>query len=138
MANVEITGLTKLTKKIEAIPAKSEIVVKRHLYQEAEGVMTAAKQLTPVDTGNLRASGHVPLPVIQNNTIVQTLGFGGPAGIGNGSESNNEDVGYAVRVHEDLNSYHKVGHAKFLEMPFRQAMKGIQQRLSAALKKAIK
>ena len=68
--------------------------------------MTKAKKITPVDEGVLRSSGHVQLPVQRGSSVEVELGFGGPAGSGEGQL---KDVGYAVYVHEDLTAYHPVG-----------------------------
>ena len=74
------------------------------LFAEAEIEMAEAKRRTPVDTGTLRASGFVEPPQMGfGKDITVTLGFGGAA------------AGYAVYVHEDLEAFHTVGQAKFLE-----------------------
>lgn len=107
------------------------------LYVSAEEVMTSAKEETPVDTGNLRASGHVAEPVIEADTVSVTLGFGGPAGAGNqGGETNSEDVGYAQFVHDDLSAHHPVGNAKFLESPLLAAVPQIKENVAGAIAKA--
>lgn len=77
--------------------------VARALYEEAEIEMTEAKQRTPVDQGNLRDSGIVEQPVIAGQEITVRLAFGGPA------------APYALFVHEDLDAFHTVGQAKYLE-----------------------
>lgn len=87
------------------------------LERAAEEIMRVAKTLTPVDTGNLRASGHVqPFErgLVKRNVSV-VLGFGGPAGVGNQSETNTKDVGYALPVHERFDVRHVNGQAKYLE-----------------------
>ena len=94
--------------------------------------MTDAKLQTPVDTGNLRASGHVTEPEIVNDSwLTVTLGFGGPAGSGSGQ---NQDVGYAVYVHEDLSKHHPIGHAKFLELPMLDWGRRMEQVLADELR----
>lgn len=134
LAGIEIEGtraLEAVLQKLgnEAVPALAE-----GLYQEAEAMMTDAKVLTPVDTGNLRASGHVALPEIQGTAVSVALGFGGPAGSGNhGGQSNAESVGYAVYVHEDMTKHHPVGQAKFLETPAKARTAGMSARLAQTL-----
>lgn len=44
------------------------------IYLLAEAAMTLARQWTPVDTGNLRASGRVEHPVIRGDHIEVTMG----------------------------------------------------------------
>lgn len=76
------------------------------LYRSAEGIMTEAKTLVPVQTGLLRSTGHVTLPYDDGGFVSVDLGFGGPA------------VRYAVVQHERLDYDHPgQGQAKYLEMP---------------------
>ena len=59
------------------------------------------------------------------------LGFGGPAGKGNQRGTSNKiDVGYALIVHENLTASHNVGRAKYLEIPFNQALRRMDKRLA--------
>src|ERR1051326_2084753 len=121
-----IQGLTLLPRELPQEQAKT-------LYRDAEEVMTTAKEETPVDTGALRASGHVQLRVIEGTTVSVEIGFGGPAGAGNvGGETNKDDVGYAEIVHENLDAHHSVGKAKYLEDPVRAAQPQIAQDLTDA------
>lgn len=95
-----------------------------HLYKEAEGIMTAAKELVPVDTGTLRDSGFVEKPKGgKNGGIEVTLGFGGAAKL------------YALKVHEDMDAHHTVGGPKYLETPYKKALEGMHQRIRDAVKK---
>jgi hypothetical protein len=79
---------------------------------EAERLMTESKQtFVPVDTGALRSSGHVePVRFTGRATIEVSLGYGGPS------------AAYALEVHENLNSHHAYGQAKYLETPVRLAV----------------
>jgi len=81
--------------------------VGRALYQEAQVELTEIKRRTPVDTGNLRASEHVTLPLIvprgESRTISVLIVAGGVA------------APYALYVHEDPDAFHKVGQWKFIE-----------------------
>lgn len=85
------------------------------MREEAEIEMTEAKQRTPVKTGNLRASGIVLGPD-EDGTV--TLQFGGPA------------APYAVYVHENLDAFHKVGQAKFLESVVLESAPNMAERLA--------
>ena len=107
-------GIDRMLNRIEKRGRELEPHVAGALHELAEETMTEAKRLTPVDEGVLRASGHVRPPVTEGETVTVTMGFGGPAGSGEGQT---RDVGYAVYVHEDLNAHHTVGQAKFLEVP---------------------
>jgi hypothetical protein len=112
---ITIEGGTHLAKVLEAARQSGPGALMAALYQEAEDIMTVAKQdYVPVDTGALRASGFVEPPVGSGENASITLGFGSDA------------VGYAVLVHEDLTKRHKVGQAKYLEIPLRAAAQGME------------
>lgn len=75
----------------------------RALRSIGEIYMTEAKRRTPVETGVLRASGHVEGPTKEGDSWKVRLVFGGPS------------APYAIHVHENLHARHPVGQAKFLE-----------------------
>lgn len=80
--------------------------VARGLYEEAEIEMLESKRRCPVRYGVLRASGTVHEPEIRGRNISVTMSYGGP---GSGAED------YAIPQHENLEFFHTVGEAKFLE-----------------------
>lgn len=121
-----VTGANKISALLKAHKDKAVQALKKELYLEAEGVMTQSKELVPVDTGTLKGSGTVKLPREENGVVVQELGFGGPA------------ANYAVFVHENTVVFHKVGVAKFLEIPFRQAERGMVDRIAAGMQKTLR
>lgn len=128
--NIKFDGLEKMLGDLGRRAGATERGVASGLFMEAEETITAAKRLTPVDEGNLRASGHVQLPEISPGKVSVEMGFGGPAGSGNRGESNPEEVGYAVRVHEDLTARHPVGQAKYLEAPLNERRSGMPRRIA--------
>lgn len=134
--SVEIVGSQALAATFRKLALEGPKALAAGMYEEAEGTMTVAKTLTPVEFGNLRASGHVTLPEVTPSSIEVTLGFGGPAGSGNQGETNAEDVGYAVYVHERVELKHPVGQAKFLESAVNQRQTGQAARLAAHLRRA--
>ena len=78
--------------------------VGRALYIETEIEVTEVKRRTPVDKGPLRASVHQVGPTRgQGRTIYTLIVVGGTA------------ASYAIYVHENLEAFHPVGQAKFLE-----------------------
>lgn len=121
--SIDTSDLISALSKLGKIPEK---VAAPLLLTEAELLMTKAKMLTPVDTGALRASGHVQAPVVENGKVTVTLGFGGAA------------EAYAVPVHERMDVHHPVGQAKFLEQPVREwetdGVKRFADRLASAMK----
>lgn len=101
-------GIGKTPELTEALAAWGDKAVEadgRALYRLGEQIMAESKRRVPVDTGNLRASGHVQAPKTENLSVSVTLGYGGPG------------VGYALPVHERFDVRHKVGGPKYLEQP---------------------
>lgn len=94
--------------------------VQAAIVAEAEAIMADAKEhYVPVDTGALRASGHVVLPV--GDELMVTMAFGGPA------------ASYAPIVHEDPTAHHPVGQWKYLETPALAATHGLADRIKARI-----
>ena len=128
---VYVTGVEELLLDLEADYQEKVRRLQAALFREATRTITRAQLRTPVDEGVLRASGHVGLPTMQGNWVVVELGFGGPAGAGNVGGSNNDDVGYAVYVHENMTAHHPVGQAKYLESVITERSKGFEDRIAA-------
>lgn len=116
--DIQIKGLDRLFAKLEHGKQTRPQAVAAALYQEAETIMAAAKEITPLDTGALRNSGHVQLPVITPQQVTVRMGFGGAA------------ASYAIYVHENLTARHPVGQAKYLEVPVNRARKGLAKRIA--------
>ena|SRR3990167_5265998 len=135
LAPVSVEGTAALVRTLRLLGTESLHALAAGLYQEGEGTMTEAKLLTPVESGNLRASGHISLPVISGTEVSLVLGFGGPAGSGNQGQTNAESVGYAVYVHENLQAHHPVGQAKFLETAVKARTVGMGSRLELSLRR---
>lgn len=136
LVEIKIEGLQDVMEAAAKIGSEGPKAMGRALYAEGLYIMTKAKLLTPVRYGFLRASGRLDEPVISylGTNVSVEMGFGGPAGRGNLSETNTEEVGYALPVHEDLNAYHKVGQAKFLEQPLLAAMANMERELATRIK----
>lgn len=116
--SVEVSGVEALLANLGMFGQAAERAAKAALYQEAETVMTASKELVPVDTGALRGSGHVQQPVERGSRIEVSLGYGGPA------------APYALVVHEDMKARHPTGEAKYLERPLLDAERGMLGRIA--------
>ena len=113
-----------LRRKFEKMGRNFNWEVGRALYIEGEQIMAESKlNWVPVRRGVLRASGHV-LPPQAGPIIV--MGYGGPA------------VDYAVVQHERLDYIHRVGRAKYLELPALKAASGLNQRVAKELRKRLK
>lgn len=133
--SLELKGLDELEAKLNAMATQIPGEVGNALRAEAEIEMTEAKKRTPLRYGALRASGHVTGPVQEGDTQTVTLGFGGPAGIGNQGETNQTEVGYAIFVHENLSALHPIGQAKFLESTILESIPYLAERIAARIEK---
>ncbi len=133
---ITIKGVKELQAKLAELAKEYPEIAKAALYRQAEmRIMTPSKRdFVPVRDGHLRNSGHV---VADPDKIKVTLGFGGPAGIGNVGGTNSEDVGYAIVQHENLDFKHTVGEAKYLEKPLMEELPMLPQHIAEDMWKDI-
>jgi hypothetical protein len=119
----DLQGLKDIEQRLAGLSDTTtlhrEMAVK--LFAEATSIMNVSKTLVPVDTGFLRQSGHVQLPVIEGDRISVTLGYAAE---------------YAIFVHENLAAHHKVGTAKFLEIPLISWKAGALEKVAEAFRAA--
>lgn len=120
-------GLTAFQRKMFLAAGNGPAAVVEHLVVTAERILTASKTTyVPVDLGALRASGFVAPPLQSGTMIAVEMGFGGPS------------APYAVVQHEDLTLRHRVGQAKYLEIPFRLITQGSVAVLAMRTRDAIR
>lgn len=103
------------------------------IYREGQGIMAESQGLVPVDTSALRSSGYVTEPQYDATLCIVYIGYGGPAAKINPKTGESTDA-YALYVHENLDAFHKVGTAKFLEWPFLQAASSMPGRIATEMK----
>ena len=97
----EMTRWLSQMKKIDV-----QRVVGRSLFRQAEMIMRESKRyFTPVDTGVLRASGHVEQPKWDGDGLAVRFGYGGAASA------------YAMVQHQNKNYRHTVGTWQYLSRP---------------------
>ena len=126
---VKIRGLEQMQAELRRIAKEFPDKAGGALYRQAELIMTSSKRdYCPVKDGILRSSGHV---VPDESKLGVTLGYGGPAGIGNVGESNKEAVGYAIKQHEELGYKHTVGEAEYLKKPMDAAVPTLAKDIAA-------
>ncbi len=116
-----VTGADVVIANLRAIAASMPQQIGRALREEAEIEMTEAKRRTPVDTGALRASGHVEEPQVNGADVSVMLGFGGAA------------APYALVVHDNIEAFHPVGQAKFLESTLAESRPFLADRIARRL-----
>lgn len=115
---IKISGVDNVRRSLRRKAETGQSSLEAALYREGEEIMAKSKRITPVDTGNLRATGHVRPPERTGTQVFVRLGFGGPA------------APYAVYVHEGTHLNFTVGQAKFLEEPIRRARRGFTKRIA--------
>jgi very-short-patch-repair endonuclease len=78
--NMTVSGIQTTKLKLQRNSLKAIGATKLALREEAERIMAISKeQYVPVDTGNLRASGHVKTPQAVGSLVYVDLGYGGAA-----------------------------------------------------------
>ena len=101
----------------------------RALRNEAQEAFAVSQDEVPVDTGALKASGRVRPEVgvyERGNELSVELTYGGTA------------MEYAIIVHENLESFHPHGKAKYLEDPMSRQVQGISGRIADKVEAAMK
>lgn len=102
-SGVSTSGFTSFRSKATRFANNFRKGVDRALYQETQIELKEVKKRTPVEFGELRASEHVVGPTRQGGMVWTNIVAGGPS------------APYAIYVHEDLEAFHKVGQAKYIE-----------------------
>lgn len=137
----EVTGLTALMQRLQALAANAPLAVAEGLAEQAEAVMTESKaNYVPVDTGTLRASGYVEPPVILGQDVRVTLGYGGAAQAYALSVHENPRAGHTMGLSPSGRKYRhwaQVGEWKYLETPFLQMSDQAAGRIAAAVDRAV-
>lgn len=133
---VHETGITEAKMRLTRFMQQYPQEVMRALKEEAETTMTMSKLECPVDTGALRSSGFVEKPKQNGNDMSIKLGYGGVATKIN-PKSHQATTSYAIKVHEQVNTPHKVGKAKFLEDPIKRRTSLILTRINASVQTAL-
>lgn len=139
--SIRVSGIPDVSARLRQLGARADTEFGNAMWRRGVKLMTKIKveQYVPVDRGMLRKSGHVTKPDKRRGVIVVEVGFGGPAGSGNhGGDTNEETVGYAVYVHEDLTARHTVGQAKYLTEPAMAEMPSWPRAIAVDLERALR
>ena len=117
-----LRGSAALRRELKRRGGAAQKALARALFLEGEQIMGKSKRLVPVDTGALRSSGHVQLPVIRGKKVTVVLGYGGAA------------APYAVFVHEKQARHNPPTQWKYLEQPLNEAIPGMAGRLAKRIR----
>lgn len=107
-----------VSKRLATLARNVPNEVGRALNAEAHVERAESMRRTPVEFGPLRASHDVPEPKVDGRDISQQILVGGPS------------APYALYVHENLEAFHKVGQAKFLESTILESRPFMAQRVA--------
>jgi hypothetical protein len=118
---MKVTGSAEIRSALANIVKHTPEQVGDALTAEMEIEKTESMRRTPVDTGLLRASHYVAEPEHSLTGVSVQIGVGGGA------------VDYAVPVHEDLEAFHPVGQAKFLESTLLESAPHMAERVGRRL-----
>lgn len=124
MIKFTMRGSKEMAAKIRKIARNYPTKIGRALYTEMSIEATEMKRRTPVDTreeaphpGQLRNSIHVEPPEYHGKMISVTVATGAEAP-------------YDIYVHENLDSFHEVGQAKFMESVLNESQPYIGERIA--------
>lgn len=142
--HVNVSGDKRLIANLKALGARAPVAVEGGLFEWAETVVGDAKELAPVDLGNLRESGFVLTETLRSlgtqagpsgeaqsmaknvaGEIRGVMGFGGPA------------IPYALIQHERTDFHHTVGQAKYLQDPAQRLALRLATTVAARLQREV-
>ena len=106
----------KFHKKCEAAISKVAKSTYWVTEEACEDIMEESLRQVPRDTNTLAGSAFYDIRKAKDYGFEATLGYGGTA---INPKTGVPVMDYAVAVHEDLEAFHPVGKAKFLEDPIR-------------------
>jgi hypothetical protein len=120
-AGAWLTGRREMQTKLNNVLKQYPDRVGQALYTEMGIELKEVVRRTPMQSGDLRKSEKLIGPSKDVNSIVVLIVAGGP------------DAPYAIVVHEDLDAFHKVGQAKYLESVLLESRSFIGARVAKRL-----
>lgn len=113
---VRIEGVQNITDNLNREVSQIEGASMKGLMKAGLRIQRGSQQLTPVATGNLKASAYTRSA---SDFVALESGADNAGRPSGGVPPDTVEVGYsaayAAAVHEDLEAYHRNGQAKFLE-----------------------
>jgi len=106
-----VKGLSQIKNALTQVKKEHEKKKRKALTRIGVIVKADSVKLTPIDTSNLRGSAYIDVDGSKSVFIGYT-------------------AYYAVYVHEDLEAYHEVGEAKFLDKAIKMNQKRIIEELA--------
>jgi len=116
-----MTGGNQMRANIAREITRRRNAVERAAVQEMNIEAKESMRRTPVRFGALRASTRVLTPEWDGNTLTVIIAVG------------DTSTPYAIYVHENLDAFHKVGQAKFLESTLMESRPYMAARIARRL-----
>lgn len=113
-----IRGVDDIRKWLRGIPGKLSEEIGNAVMEEAKIEVLECKRRVPIDTGDLRNTIHAEGPFKGRNSVYAAIVAGGPT------------APYAWWVHEDLEAFHRVGQAKYIESVLRESYRFMLERIA--------
>ncbi len=122
MITIEVKSPSEVMRKIHEFAQSFPTVTAKKVNEEFGVVGGESQEEAPVKTGQMRASLLVEPAQVSDGRISITLGY---------------HKNYSIYVHENLEAYHKVGKAKFLEDPLMRHLQTLPQELVDAVEQSL-
>lgn len=123
---ITVVGIDAALRGLRGTRAALMPAFGRAMQAEGEAVFARTQELVPVDTTALQKSGVLHSPEIGATTASIAISYG------------NEQVDYALAVHEDLAAKHTPGKsAKYVEIAVVEGAKGMAERIGARVAREI-
>lgn len=120
-AGAKLVGKEAMKQKLLNVVKNYPGKVGDALYLEMKIELAEVKRRTPKESGDLIASEQLLGPKKEGNSIVVLIVAG------------NASAPYALIVHEDLDAFHKVGQAKYIESVLLESRSFIGARVAKRL-----
>jgi hypothetical protein len=117
MAKFRLEGREQMRAKLTRVRTRFPKEYRKAMQEEMKIELAESNRRTPIDTGDLRNSGRLESQQTARSASVEIV---------YGSDS----VDYAVTVHEDLEAFHRVGQAKFLESTLNESEPHMGKRIA--------
>lgn len=124
LIGIKVEGKRNIISNLQKEKILMNRKIRRGIEKAADFLLEKSKPLVPVDTGDLKDTGHVFI-----SRTGSTSEFEAQVSYG---------THYAIYVHEDLGAFHQPPtSAKFLEIPFRRWKKHMGNIVESELSKAL-
>jgi len=107
---IRLIGIPRTKQRMRKKAKESKEKLRRGMWKAGRFLLARTQELVPVDTGALKKSGKLLVNEkhVGENVPAIVVTYG------------NDKVDYAIYQHENLDYFHNIGQAKFIEQPARE------------------